>query len=312
MSNAFIQGYDIARAGFPLGPLLPPGSVVAQFYADAERRALTVRDFFVALEGFTQRVQAAAFAAQAAASKNILTQTDARVYDVLADALYTIESWLYEVVKRLVPRAVASRIPAPIRLPYAHALAGVGARSQLPRGLGAAPVVAAGVVWAGVVLALLAAVAAGSLVYAFTSGDVAAEEAKQAIAVGEIKERQFSLLLERRNAAYDECVARGGASEECAEAARTLNPTPEEAGLVPETLGGRSTWVGPVLAIAGVAAVGGLLYVLLANRRKSRGTVDDDDDYSFMGLGRMARSVKRLDGPSRYYLEIPADARRHR
>jgi hypothetical protein len=311
VSNAFIQGYDIARAGFPLGSLLPPGSVIALFYADAEQRVLTLRDFLVALQDFEQRMNNAARAAQLMASKGLLTRDDARVYDALADALFLLERWLYDVIRRLVPRVVADQIPQPIRLPYAHALAGRPSREALPQGLGAAPVVAAGVIWAGIVLALLAAVAAGSLVYAFTSGDVAAEEAKQAIAVGEIKERQFSLLLERRKAVYDECVARGGTSEECAEAARTLNPTPEEAGLVPETLSGRTTWVGPVLAIAGVVAVGGLLYVLLANRRKSRGTVDDDD-YSFMGLGRMARSVKRLDGPSRYYLEIPADARRHR
>lgn len=307
MSNFFLSGYDIARAGVPLGPLLPPGSAIAQIYADAERRALTVRDFLVGLQEFEERMIVCARQVQATASRNLLTQTDARIYDVLTDALFTLERWLYDVLQRLVPNAIGSRLPQPIRLPYAHALAGVTSRKQLPRGFGAAPVVA---VWAAAVLALLAAGAAAAIAYAFTSGDVAAEEAKQAIAVGEIKERQFTLLLERRNVAFEACLARGGELEACAEAARTLTPTPEEAGLVPETLrsGGGLGWLLPVL---GVAVAGGVLYFLLANRRKAAGTVrDDDDPFAFNGLGRMARSVRRLEGPSSYYLEIPADARR--
>jgi hypothetical protein len=303
--NMYFSGYDLARDLAPLGSLLPAGSELQRIYEETARRAMTVGDVLTMLRDFEVSMTAGARAAQAAAQKKILTQEDAKLYDVLATAQFGMELWLYNFLQRLFADApvVARQIPRPVQLPTSAQLAGVMSRAQLPRaGLGALPALA----WAAIVLGVLAAVAAGSLVYAFTSGDVAAEEARQAIAIGKLTKDEWDSMLAARERTYASCTAQGGTPDDCAEVARRLIPTPEEAGTVPQILlpQGRTVWtfVLPTLVLMGAA---GAIYYFVSRRR---GASPRDDSWGFEGLGG-ARRVKRLDGPSSYHLEVRKDAR---
>lgn len=306
--NTFFSGYDILRGAAPLGALLPAGSELQRIYTETSSRALTVRDVLTMLRDFEGSMVAAARTAQAAAQKRILTQEDARLYDVLATALFGVELWLYNFLQRALESvpAVARQIPRPIQLPTSAQLAGVRSRAELPRaGLGALPALA----WAAIVLGVLVAVAAGALVYAFTSGDVAAQEAKQAIAIGQITQAEWDSMVAARERTYASCIAQGGTPDDCADAARRLIPTPEEAGTVPQVIApsGRTLWsfVLPAVAVMGVA---GMIYYFVSRRRGSAPSALSDDSWSFEGLGG-ARRVKRLDGPTSYHLEVRKDAR---